>query len=343
MVYQKQSMKILITGVAGLIGSSLANYYIKKNYNVYGIDNLSGGYEFNIPKNIKFFNVSCENHDEISKIFSENQFDYVAHCAAHAYEGLSVFSPHLICSNIVSSSVSIFSAAVNSKVKRIIHFSSMARYGKIETPFYEDTSNPEPSDPYGIAKLASEKILINLCNAFNIEYNIAVPHNVIGPNQKYNDPYRNVASSMINRILKNERPIIYGDGEQKRCFSDIDDCIDCIDKMIHSKKVVNEIINIGPDEEFVSINELSNLITNKLKFNKSPIYVDERPLEIKHSYCSSDKARKLLNYSTKISLSESIDKIINFIKEKGTMDFDYNFKLEINNKLTPKTWKDKLI
>ena len=148
---------------------------------------------------------------------------------------------------------------------------------------------------------------------------------------------------MINRILKNKRPIIYGDGEQKRCFSDIDDCLVCIDKMIHSKEVVNEVINIGPDEEFVSMNELCNMITNKLKFNKPPIYVNERPLEVKHAYCSSDKARKLLDYSTKISLSESIDRIIDFIRENGTMDFDYNFNLEINNSLTPKTWKDKLI
>ena len=98
----------------------------------------------------------------------------------------------------------MFSAAVNNNVKRIVHFSSMARYGSIETPFREDSSNPLPIDPYGIAKLASENILISLCNTFKIEYNIAVPHNVIGPNQKYNDPYRIVASIMVNKILKRE-------------------------------------------------------------------------------------------------------------------------------------------
>tara|TARA_B100000989_G_scaffold286584_1_gene255344 strand:- start:542 stop:1552 length:1011 start_codon:yes stop_codon:yes gene_type:complete len=336
-------MKILITGVAGLIGSNLAEYYKKKNFEVFGIDNLSGGYKSNIPEGIEYHNVSCEDREKVFDIFEKNKFDYVAHCAAHAYEGLSVFAPHLICTNIISSSVSIFSAAVNSKVKRIIHFSSMARYGDIETPFYEDQSIPKPIDPYGIAKLASENILISLCKAFDVEYNIVVPHNVIGPNQKYNDPYRNVASIMINKILKNERPIIYGDGEQKRCFSDIDDCITCIDKMILDKNVKNQVINIGPDEEFVTINELSNLISNKLKFNQPPIYVTDRPLEVKHAYCSSDKARKLLNYKTKIPLSKSIDKIIHFIKTKGIMDFDYNFDLEINNKRTPKTWKNKLI
>lgn len=336
-------MVILISGVAGLIGSNLANFYSNRGDQVIGIDNLSGGYDFNIPKNIVFYNINCEDFQSLNNIYSKHDIDYVAHCAAHAYEGLSVFSPHLICSNIVSSSVSMFSAAVNKKVKRIVHFSSMARYGSIETPFREDSSNPLPIDPYGIAKLASENILISLCNTFKIEYNIAVPHNVIGPNQKYNDPYRNVASIMVNKILKDERPIIYGDGEQKRCFSDIDDCINCIHKMITQEDINKQIINIGPDEEFISINELSNLISNKLKFNKPPIYVNERPLEVKKAYCSSDKARDLLNYSTKVSLSESIDKIIDFIKKNGTMEFEYNFDLEINNKLTPKTWKDRLI
>ena len=100
----------------------------------------------------------------------------------------------------------------------------MARYGKVDPPFKE-TDNPNPVDPYGISKLAAEKILINICETHNIEYNIAVPHNIIGDKQRYNDPFRNVASIMINLMLQNKRPIIYGDGEQKRSFSDIEDCI----------------------------------------------------------------------------------------------------------------------
>ena len=152
-------MKILITGVAGLIGSNLASYYSNKGYHVIGIDSLIGGYDFNIPDNIEFHKLDCSDFKNINKLMKD--VDLVLHCAALAHEGLSVFSPHLICNNIVSSSVSVFSAAINNKVKKILYFSSMARYGNNEVPFTEDL-NPKPADPYGISKVASEDILANL-------------------------------------------------------------------------------------------------------------------------------------------------------------------------------------
>ena len=143
-------------------------------------------------------------------------------------------------------------------------------------------------------------------------------------------------------MLQDRRPIIYGDGEQTRCFSDINDCIYCLDKLMTDKYVLSETINIGPDEERISMNELFKKISNKLQFNREPEYFLDRPNEIKHATCSSDKARKILNYKTTISLDESIDKVISFIKKNGTKKFKYNYSLEINNEKTPKTWKEKV-
>jgi UDP-glucose 4-epimerase len=217
----------------------------------------------------------------------------------------------------------------------------MARYGNIKQPFLEDDI-PNPVDPYGISKLAAERILINLCETYGIEYNIAVPHNIIGVKQKYDDPFRNVASIMINLMLQNRQPIIYGDGNQKRCFSDIDDCIYCLDKLMMDPEIIGETINIGPDEEFVSINELFKLISNKLKFNQEPVYHPDRPNEVKLATCSSKKARELLKYKTSVTLDESLDKVINFIKKKGPKKFEYNYNVEINNKHTPKAWIEKI-
>ena len=174
------------------------------------------------------------------------------------------------------------------------------------------------------------------------EYNIAIPHNVIGPNQKYNDPYRNVASIMINLILQKRRPIIYGDGFQKRAFSDIEDCIYCLDQLITNPNIISETVNIGPDEEYVTIKELCNILSNKLKSNLDPQFFPSRPQEVLEACCSSNKARKLLNYQTTVSLSSSLDKIIDKIKKKGTKPFEYIYNLEINNELTPKTWKEKI-
>ena len=333
-------MHIFITGIAGFLGSNLAEYYLKKNFKVSGCDNLVGGSLDNIDQNkINFFKANCEDFEMMKKI--TKNVDILCHAAAYAHEGLSSFSPVLISSNNVTGSVSVFTAAIVNKVKRIVYCSSMARYGNIKIPFKEE-DELKPVDPYGVSKVAAENILKILSKTHNIEYNIAVPHNIIGPKQKYDDPYRNVVSIMINLMLQKKSPIIYGDGTQKRTFSDIDDCIYCLDKLLTDPQIVSQTVNIGPDEEYISINQLYHLLSNKLKFNLEPKYLEDRPNEVKEATCSAVKARKVLGYKTSVSLDESLNKIINYIKEKGPKDFQYNYPLEINNEKTPTAWKEKL-
>ena len=332
-------MKIFITGVAGFLGSNLADYYINKGYEVSGCDNLIGGDRENVNENVHFIKGDCEDLDLMTRTLKN--IDVVCHAAAYAHEGLSNISPTLITSNNVTGSVSVFTAAIRNKVKRIVYCSSMARYGNAKVP-YKENDIPTPTDPYGVAKLASESILKILCNTHDVEYNIAIPHNIIGPKQKFDDPFRNVVSIMVNLMLQNRQPIIYGDGEQERCFSDIDDCIYCLDKLLFDKNIKSEIVNIGPDEENITINELFKILSNKLQFNQKPLYYPDRPNEVKKSYCSSQKARKILNYQTSIKLDKSIDKIIEHIKKVGPKKFKYDYILEIENDKTPQTWKNKV-
>tara|TARA_B100000315_G_scaffold256443_1_gene302362 strand:+ start:152 stop:1168 length:1017 start_codon:yes stop_codon:yes gene_type:complete len=334
------SKKIMVTGVAGFLGSHLAEKLAEMNHKVVGVDNMSGGYKDNIPKNIEFFNFDCCDLDKMKEIMKDVHVVY--HCAATAHEGLSVFSPYHITKNNLLASVSIFTAAVSNKVKRIIFCSSMARYGNQQTPFTEDM-NPKPVDPYAISKVAAENVLINLCELNNIEWIIAVPHNIIGPRQKYDDPFRNVVSIMINRMLQNKAPIIYGDGEQRRCFSYIDDCLSCLLPMVDQENLNKQIINIGPDEEFITINKVSEICSNITRSNLKPIYKKDRPREVKHACCSADKARKLLNYETKTDLKNGILKTYDYIKERGPKPFEYHINLEIKNELTPETWLGKEI
>jgi UDP-glucose 4-epimerase len=143
----------------------------------------------------------------------------------------------------------------------------MARYGASPTPFLEDMP-PAPADPYGIAKVAAEQLLRNLAEVHGVEWSIAVPHNIIGRRQKYDDPFRNVCSIMVNLMLQDRQPIIYGDGEQQRCFSPVEDCVDTLLAMGESPKAVGEIINIGPDDRFMTINEPATLIAGKLDFRR---------------------------------------------------------------------------
>ena len=332
--------RVLVTGAAGFLGSHLCGKLRNLNYEVIGIDNMSGGNLENVPNDVKFHKIDCCDLKKINTIMKN--IDIVYHCAATAHEGLSVFSPVQISKNNYMATVTVISAAINNKVKRIIYCSSMARYGDQPTPFTEDMT-PKPVDPYGISKVAGEDVLKNLCNLNNIEWVIVVPHNIIGPRQKYDDPFRNVVSIMINRILQNKSPIIYGDGEQKRCFSYIDDCIYCLLALIDNKNVAGEVINIGPDEEFVTINKVAEICSNVTGSNLKPEYHPDRPKEVKIATCSADKARKLLNYKTTTDLHTGIKKTYEFIKNKGPKKFDYHVDLEIVNDLTPKVWVEKKI
>ena len=333
-------MKIYVTGIAGFLGSHLAKRLIDLGHEVSGNDSMIQGELDNLPKNINFHKIDCCNYEEMSK--NLNGIDIVYHCAATAHEGLSVFSPNFITKNIYQASISVITASITNKVKRFVFCSSMARYGNQSSPFTEDMPT-KPEDPYGIAKVAVEDTLKLLCEVHSMDYNIAVPHNIVGPNQKYDDPFRNVMSIFINRNLQNKPSIIYGDGNQTRCFSYIDDVIFCLEKLALDKKISKETINIGPDEETITINELSKLVSNETGYNGEPIYVPGRPKEVKEASCSSDKARKLLNYKTKTSLKESVKLTADYIRSKGTRNFIYNLPVEIRSKITPKTWTKKTI
>ncbi|MDC0196690.1 NAD-dependent epimerase/dehydratase family protein [Gammaproteobacteria bacterium] len=332
-------MKIFVSGVAGFLGSHLADIFINDKHSVIGCDNLIGGNLQNVNPAIEFHQVDCNSFDAMRRL--TNGCDIVYHCAATAYEGLSVFSPHLITKNIVTASTAVFSAAIQNNVDRIIFCSSMARYGKNSTPFKE-TYTTNPQDPYGIGKVCAENILKNLCDIHSINYVIAVPHNIIGPRQKFDDPYRNVAAIMINLMLLGRQPIIYGDGRQKRCFSFIDDNIYCLKEMALNPDVCGQTINIGPDEEFIEIIELAKLIADLLGFKLAPIFMPNRPQEVKLANCSADKARQLLGYKTTVSLSDGIQSMIDYVKDRGPKEFMYHVDLEIINGKTPKTWKDRM-
>lgn len=333
-------MKIFITGVAGFLGSHLADAMLAEGHEVIGVDNLMGGYLDNVPEGVDFYQTDCQYLNTMNKLMKD--VDIVYHTACTAYEGLSVFSPNLVCQNTYQITASVISAAISNKVKRFVYCSSMARYGTQEVVPFTETMTPKPQDPYGISKLAAENLLKCLCEVHGMELVIAVPHNIIGPRQKYDDPYRNVASIMINLMMQGRQPIIYGDGNQKRCFSFVQDDIKCLKAIAFQDNVVGEIINIGPDEEFVTINELAKTIADILDFDLKPIYVPDRPQEVKLATCSADKARRLLGYHTEYTLRQGLEEMVEYIRERGTKKFRYHLDVEIINEKTPETWKNKM-
>ena len=333
-------MKIFISGMAGFLGSHLADYFLQAGHEVCGNDSLIGGYLENVPDDAEFHQIDCGFLNSMVK--HTRGCDIVIHAACTAYEGLSVFSPHLVTQNTFQITSTMLSAAIQNKVKRFVFCSSMARYGTQEViPFTEDMEC-RPQDPYGIAKYAAELLVRSLCQTHGLEYVICVPHNIIGPRQKFNDPYRNVAAIMINLMLQGRQPIIYGDGTQMRCFSFVQDCVYCIAQAALRDDVVGEVINIGPDTEFVTINELATILADILNFKLDPIYLPDRPQEVRFATCSADKARRMLGYQTNVTLREGLTELADSIRQLGPRKFRYHLDLEIANSKTPRSWLERM-
>jgi UDP-glucose 4-epimerase len=335
-------VKIFITGIAGFLGSWLADAFLARGDRVSGIDNLIGGYDDNVPVGADWNICDCNEFERVKKAM--RGVDVVIHAAATAHEGLSVFSPHQNAMHGYAASASVFSAACAMGVKRIVFLSSMARYGKGEgPPPFVETMRPMPEDPYGIGKAASEELLKNLCETHGVEWSIAVPHSVIGERQHYGDPFRNVASIFINLMLQKRQPFIYGDGSQERCFSYITDCVDPLVKMATEQHVVGETINIGPDDEVVTVLELAKHIAKILDFPLDPVFVGSRPREVKIAHCSANKARRLLGYEPKVLLDDALVQMTNWIRTRGVKPFRYSaLEIEIETEKLPETWKKRL-
>ena len=218
-------MNIVITGVAGLLGSRFADWIIENTSNsVIGIDNLSGGYIENVNPSAAFYKRDLVT-DDISDIFEKKQVDLVYHFAAYAAEGLSPFIRKYNYSNNLVATANVINSCINYRVKRLIFTSSMAVYGHGKPPF-DEGDLLKPIDPYGIAKMACEKDIQVAGEQHGLDWSIIRPHNVYGIKQNIWDRYRNVLGIWMYQYLNGEPMTIFGNGEQTRAFTFIDDVLE---------------------------------------------------------------------------------------------------------------------
>lgn len=297
---------ILITGVAGLLGSRMADWIVenKPEYTVVGIDNLFGGYIENINDKVVFYKRDI-SEDSLTDIFDTYEFEYVYHFAAYAAEGLSPFMRKFNYSNNIISTVNIVNECITHKVKRLIYTSSMSVYGWGEKrgELFDEDATPCPIDPYAISKYACEMDIKVAGEQHGLDWCIIRPHNVYGIKQNIWDKYRNVLGIWMYQILNDQPMLIYGDGEQTRAFSYIDDCLQCFWNAATYEKASKQIINLGGIRGY-SINEAAELLCKITGYDK--VEHREARHEVKHAVPKPDKSIALLDYVQKTSLEEGL-------------------------------------
>jgi UDP-glucose 4-epimerase len=305
-------MKILITGVAGLLGSRLADWIIenKPEVEVIGVDDLSGGYLENINPKVELWQMNITEHP-IENIFEFHQIDYVFHFAAYAAEGLSPFIRCYNYDNNLKATAKIVNECIKHDVKRLVFTSTLALYGHGDGGIFNETQVPKPIDPYGVAKYGCEMDIQIAGEQHGLDWCIIRPHNVYGVKQNIWDKYRNVLGIWMFQHLNGEDLTIFGDGEQTRAFSFIDDSLEPLWNSAVRKEASKEIINLGGVEE-ISINEASSVLLQVLG-KGTRTYLEPRH-EVKHSIPTFQKSIDLLGFEHKTDLVEGLTQMWEWAK-----------------------------
>lgn len=306
----------LVTGGAGFLGSHVCLELINRNHDVIALDDLSGGFRENVPKQVRFVQGSINDVDLINKMFSEHGFEYVFHLAAYAAEGLSHFIKRFNYTNNLIGSVNLINAAVNAgTVKCFVFTSSIAVYGRNQLPMTEDLV-PAPEDPYGIAKYAVELDLKESHEIFGLNSVVFRPHNVYGENQNIGDPYRNVIGIFMNQILQGKPLTLFGDGKQTRAFSYISDVAPIIAESIHRESAYNNIFNVGADTPY-TILELAETVSRQMGVQAELIFLEPRN-EVVHAFASHEKSRTHFgDLIRNVPLEEGIQRMAAWVQKSG--------------------------
>lgn len=328
-----QSKKILVTGGAGFIGSHVADELIKMGYEVVILDDLSGGFEDNVPNKALFVKGSVNDKKLIENLFEKHKFSHVYHLAAYAAEGLSHFIRKFNYENNLIGSINLINASIKNNVSCFVFTSSIAVYGKNQLPMSEKMT-PIPEDPYGISKYAIELDLKAAHEMFGLNFVIFRPHNVYGERQNIGDKYRNVIGIFINNTMQGNKMPIFGDGEQKRAFSYISDVAPIIAKSAFQDKLYGETFNIGADIPY-TVNELAQFVAKAMGVSPNIEYLKERN-EVKVAYADHSKIKKFFpEYKPKVSLAEGVNKMVLWAKKYGVQKSKNFDNIEINKNLPP--------
>lgn len=325
----------LITGAAGFLGSHVAEHCVKLGMRAIGVDDLSGGFQTNVPAGVEFHQGSVCDKEFVKALFARHEFDYVYHLAAYAAEGLSHFIRHFNYENNLQGSILLINEAVLRDVKCFVFTSSIAVYGAAQTPMSEATT-PLPEDPYGISKYAVELDLAAAKHMFGLKSVIFRPHNVYGERQNTSDRYRNVIGIFMQQVLTGRPMTIFGDGLQTRAFSHVDDVAPLIARSPLVPEAYNQIFNVGADTPH-SVLELAGVVAEAFGVEPRIEHLPARN-EVVHAFSDHSRMRSVFSPPPSVPLRDGIRRMADWTRLQPLLPPTRFDNIEVAKNLPP-SWR----
>jgi UDP-glucose 4-epimerase len=306
--------KFLVTGGAGFIGSNICKRLVSQDCFVRVVDNLLTGKKSNLAKVIdKIEFIQADMGDSEVAQSAMKDIDVVLHEGALPSVPVSIDNPAATHKHCVDATFTLLLAARDAGIKRFVYAASSSAYGDAPTSPKVETMLASPLSPYAVAKLTGEYYCSVFYKIFGLETISLRYFNVFGPYQDPASQYAAAIPAFVTAILKDEPPTIYGDGEQSRDFTYIDNVVDANLLAARAKRTQGEVVNIACGQA-VTVNEIIDMINNLLGKSVKPKYVAPRPGDVKHSLADITAARNLIDYKPKVSFSDGVRLAIDWYK-----------------------------
>lgn len=307
----------LVTGVAGFIGSNLADALLDRGYEVRGVDNFETGREQNLVslqsiEDFSFHEADIRDAEAMAAI--TDGVDYVFHQAAVPSVPRSVEDPVTSTDANCTGTATVLDAARDADVDSVVVASSSSVYGSTEELPKVESMESLPESPYALSKYYTEKLALQFSELYSIDTAALRYFNIFGPRQDPNGEYAAVIPKFISLMLNGERPVIYGDGEQSRDFTFIDNAIQA-NILAAESDVTGEAFNVGCGGR-VTVNELVDTLNDLLNTDIDPIYDDPRPGDVRHSHADISKATTLLNYEPEVGFAQGLERTIPYYRDE---------------------------
>ncbi len=309
----------LITGIGGFIGSSLARALVARGEQVRGVDNFSTGKREHIAEildQIDFSEADITDLDAMHRACAG--VDFVLHQAAIPSVPKSVLDPLGSNRANVDGTVNVLVAARDAKVKRVVYAASSSAYGDTPTLPKHETMSPDPISPYAVAKLASEHYMVSFYRCYGLETVALRYFNVFGPRQDPSSPYSGVLAKFITQMLRGEQPTIFGDGEQSRDFTYIDNTVDAnlLACQAPASQVAGKVFNVATGRR-ITLNETFKALQGLTSYSGQPRYEAARGGDIKHSLADISKAQAALGYNPTVDFEEGLRRTVEWYRKSG--------------------------